>query len=112
MTIIESNNTIHNYFLFFSESFVGRWVKKIYLLFLAYPLHQLYRRGIWNGKPLEDICAQLTNYEADFWAAHPIACTEIVERNFDSWLAYAEFIIYISVWFFLLKRVVCRCLCS
>ena len=79
-------------------------------LFLA-PLRNVYIRGFWAGVPMEDICAHLTKHSSRFWIEHEGACAAIIERNFDSWVVYAHFVLYIAFWVVLIRILFSR-LCS
>ena len=64
----------------------------------VYPLEQFFFAGVWRGLPLKDICAALSNTGSDFWAQHEDECFDMVLREFNSWLAYFYFTLYVLVW--------------
>jgi hypothetical protein len=72
----------------------------VLLSYLIWPLRLLYRFGpdlhgfgFWNGQALSDICAQLSQVPASFWARNAAECQALYERH--------EFAFLISVYFFL-----------
>jgi len=56
---------------------------------ILYPLRRLYfdgpdvhGYGWWGGRAATDVCAQLTNVDAAFWARNPDDCRALLERKF------------------------------
>ena len=95
------------------HTMLGKVLYNIYTALFTWPLQNVYLRGLWANRPMEDICAQLTNHRADFWALHSEECATIVAKNFDSWLVYAQFSVYLIVWLWVLRRLCCgRCTSS
>ena len=47
---------------------------------------ELYLRGpallgAWEGRPIHDVCAQMTQTSAAFWAAEAAACIDMIDRK-------------------------------
>jgi hypothetical protein len=87
---------------------VGQVLYTSYVAVVVYPLQQLYIRGWWNGRPMEDICAHLTNHQSKFWIQHPEECAIVIENNFDSWLVYTQFALYALTWLFVIRYILRR----
>ena len=88
----------------FENTVIYKALHTSYITFIVYPLSQLYLRGFWSNLPMIDICAHLTSHRSDFWSQHFDECLLIVENNFDSWLVYALFILYLGMWIFFVRR--------
>lgn len=88
----------------------------VFNLFVTRPLATLYLEGpaalgFWGGVPLADVCAQLTNTNADFWQSTDAtvrACEENVERHFNSWMVLTTTAAYFCASAGLLRAVLCR----
>ena len=71
------------------------------------PLARLYLEGprvigFWGGLSPNDICAQLTNTHADFWAlseANRDECMDTIRRHFWSWLVLGTTVSYFVIVF-------------
>jgi hypothetical protein len=86
-------------------------VHRLYLIGVLWPLQQLYHRGFWNGRPLTDICAQLTQHRSEFWRDHLDECLLVIDNNFDSWLVWMHFAFYVLAWLLLVRGLLRRCNC-
>jgi hypothetical protein len=71
------------------------------LYILEAPLADLYFRGpslggygFWTGKPLDRICAELTDVPAAHWRVNEAACLDLVSRHFDGFVIFVYFILY------------------
>lgn len=74
------------------------WVTDV---FLRIPLERLYMHGpalsgwgFWEGKRIEDICAELTRVPADRWELMRIECEDLVRRQFKSFYVATTFSLY------------------
>lgn len=52
-------------------------------VFYKWPLEMLYMYGYWGSAAREDLCGQLTGYDAKFWAANEEDCNRIIDRKID-----------------------------
>lgn len=68
---------------------------------------RIYGYGFWKGAATHDICAALTNHNSDFWLAHPVACKEIIEKDFHSIVVLFETIGYFAL-LYIFIGIVCR----
>ena len=50
--------------------------------------------GFWQGKSPTDMCAELTTFASDFWAAHPAECDQIVHQHLRTFLVSVETALY------------------
>ena len=74
------------------------WVTDV---FLRIPLERLYMHGpalsgwgFWEGKRVEDICAELTRVPADRWELMRLECEDLVKRQFKSFYVATTFSLY------------------
>jgi hypothetical protein len=65
------------------------------------PLDTLYMHGpslsgwgFWEGKRVEDICAEITNVPAATWELMRLECESMVQRRFQSFYVGVAFIMY------------------
>ena len=80
------------------------------------PLAQLYldgptALGFWGGRPMQDICAHLTNTDANFWLAsdrNVAECHAHVERHFNSWVVLVSTSAYFGAASALAYALLCR----
>ena len=73
-------------------------------VFLRIPLERLYMHGpalsgwgFWEGKRIEDICAELTRVPADRWELMRSECEALVWRQFKSFYVATTFSLYALV---------------
>jgi hypothetical protein len=86
-----------------------RLLLSAYEWLLVAPLQKLYFAGpqlygaigFWGGREPEDICAELTNVGAHFWAEHTDQCAGLLDKQFNAFLIAIETFVYL----FLLFRV-------
>lgn len=62
--------------------------------------------GFWNGLTYPEICAQLTTISERHWLQHPELCDIRIERQFLAFVVMAEFILYLIVVGYGIKRLV------
>jgi hypothetical protein len=74
------------------------WVTDV---FLRIPLERLYMHGpalsgwgFWEGKRIEDVCAELTRVPADRWELMRSECEDLVRRQFKSFYVATTFSLY------------------
>jgi len=86
----------------------------IYAATVLTPLKRLYfdgprffGYGFWKGAPMHDICAALTNHNSEFWQKNPVACQEIVDKDFYSIVVLVETIGYFAL-FYVIISFACR----
>ena len=80
------------------------------------PLANLYLEGpavlgFWGGVSMEDICAQLTSTNANFWTssdANTRECEAHVERHFNSWMVLTTTAAYFCVAAVTTHSLLCR----
>ena len=85
-------------------------------MFVVRPLARLYLDGpsvlgMWAGRPLPDICAQLTNTDAAFWHSSDrniLECEAHVERHFNSYMVLVSTAGYFCVTFGCVYAILCR----
>lgn len=82
---------------------LARATYALYVCVVVWPLQQVYLRGWWRNMPAADICAHLTAHRSAFWSEQSLACVEIIHNNFDSWLVYAQFALYLVIWMFAVR---------
>ena len=62
------------------------------------PLELLYTKGypLWQGRPSADICSQLTNVEASFWAQpqNIETCDSLIQKRFNSFFITVGILLY------------------
>lgn len=69
----------------------------LYNFCFVQPLYSVYSRTWWTGRADNEICATLTHVPADFWLSSPAAqleCSDLIERDFDKWIAIQEYIVF------------------
>lgn len=87
---------------------LGKIVYATYVCLIVWPLQQVYIRGWWKNMPPPDICASLTNHRSEFWSQQPGACIEIIHNNFDSYIVYFQFFLYIVMWILVFRGIVAK----
>ena len=70
-------------------------LSRITYAIVGMPMYAVFRHGpafagCWQGRPDEDICAELTNTEASFWKINDEQCAEIINRKFNSFYVVAS----------------------
>lgn len=84
----------------------------IYDLIITRPLRFLYFTGFWVGTDDCDMCTQLSpGTMSPFWAAHPEACEELIDRNFRSFDAKVTCFVYFAILFFIVMLIFMNCMC-
>ena len=83
------------------------WVLVGSPIFYVY-LHGPSWMGGWKSRPEEDICAQLTSVEADFWYKHPLQCTDLIFRDFHAIYAVVQLVLYLWLLFQLMQTCMLR----
>lgn len=80
----------------------------VYAATILIPLKRLYFQGprfygygFWKGAPAHDICAELTHHNSEFWQKNPLACQEIIEKDFHAIVVLVETIGYFSIVYFI-----------
>lgn len=53
--------------------------------------------GFWQGLPLKDICAQMTNSGSDIWAVNEAVCTEKIEASVTALEIFLAVYVYAHV---------------
>ena len=73
----------------------------VYSTAVRAPLRRLYFEGpsawgagFWAGQQRADICAQLTQFNSDFWVRHTSECTDLIDQRFRSFVVSAEVTAY------------------
>jgi hypothetical protein len=99
---------------------VPQWLQGVYTIYgkvVLTPLARLYiwgpswgTLGFWGGKPMHDICAQLTSLSSDFWLKHPEQCVEVVSKTFYSLIILVETVVYVVFLLWVCKKMlnICR----
>lgn len=87
----------HNNNTFLTHPSIRSW-----FYIIEAPLADLYFRGpsfggfgFWTGKPLDRICAELTDVPEAHWQANQDACVELVTRHFDGFVIFVYFLLYL-----------------
>lgn len=83
---------------------IQRWGHAALVIVVQRPLAQLYLHGpsmlgFWGGIEPEAVCARLTGTNSQHWTTSPentIACHDLIDRNFQSWMVLATTIAYFS----------------
>lgn len=83
------------------------WVLVGNPIFYVY-LHGPSWMGGWKSRPEEDICAQLTSVEADFWYKNPSQCTDLIFRDFHAIYAVVQLVLYLWLLFQLMQTCMFR----
>jgi len=78
----------------------------LFRVFIEDPLFELYINGpafhgvgFWQGKPNEDICAELTSVSSSHWIKDSQECNDIIQRRFFSTVVVIYTAIYFTVLF-------------
>jgi len=92
-------------------SLVTEFVQWVWLLTVRHPLAMLYLYGPawmggWSGKPIQDICAQMTHVESSFWEDNIDTCNELVVTSFDSFYVTLGVIVYFLIILRVLVRII------
>lgn len=76
----------------------------LYNASVQHPLRRLYRTGpnlrgigFWRNASDVDICATLTNVDAQFWRTHRERCAQVIEEDFQSYLVVLETLLYFFI---------------
>lgn len=84
--------------------FVSQSLAAGYTSAVVGPLRRLYRTGptlgglgFWRNASDADICAALTNVDAQFWHVHKERCARTIEEDFQSYLVVFETAVYFLV---------------
>lgn len=82
----------------------------VYAATVLTPLRRLYfdgprffGHGFWKGAPMHDICAALTNHNSEFWKNNPVACQDIIDKDFHSIVVLVETIGYFALIYIVLS---------
>lgn len=59
----------------------------IFRITVTDPLRNLYLLGLWEGKPTDMICAELTGVDGGHWLMNPEVCESLLERKTDAFVA-------------------------
>lgn len=60
--------------------------------------------GFWNGISKPEICALLTTISEHHWRQHSELCDERIERQFLAFVVTVEFVIYVIMMGYIMKR--------
>lgn len=71
------------------------FVLPLFRFYLSAPRFTSWLGG-YAGKPLEDVCSELTPSSARYWATHMDECEALVWRRFEAWLAALEFALWMA----------------
>ena len=75
-------------------------LSKLSYIFVGMPMYAVFRHGpawagCWQGKPDEDICADLTNTDAAFWTVNEGQCSDIIHKKFNSFYVVVSAATYV-----------------
>ena len=89
---------------------VPRW---IYDQLVTRPLRVLYYSGpVWQNRPLEEICYEMTKVEAKHWVSSPEnleRCHLEIERHFQSLNSTVMAVLYFAVLLYIIVRIIRGC---
>ncbi len=93
---------------------VRQYAWDIYGFLVIQPLSMFYLDGPkvlggWEGKEINEICAELTNTPSNFWSAHSEECWARISRSFHSWTVLVNVILYFAVGYKILLLLISCC---
>lgn len=106
---------VHKYvsnmvFHFVRDTYVGKMARLAYVVFVVFPVREIYVRFWWKNMPLHDICAHITSYQSAFWRVERDHCMRIIDNEIDAILVACSFVLYIYVWMLIVRCVFHRCI--
>jgi len=73
----------------------------VYSAMIVQPMTRLYRHGpsfhgvgFWRGAASADICASLTQLDAQFWREHAARCEQLIRDDVLSYIVFIETMLY------------------
>lgn len=56
----------------------------------------LHHYGFWQGRPVDEICGDLTGVDAAHWRAHPADCERRVDRQVNAYVICVAFVLAVA----------------
>lgn len=79
---------------------------------LVQPFYNVYLHGPswvgWKSRPPADICSQLTQVDAAFWAGHPVECEDLIQKDFRSFFSVLQLAAFLYTFFYVFHLLALR----